>query len=362
MALAGNMAGHVRPAVLAASRRKQRKAPAMRTVPRIVFTPDGQAALGSVQVGDPAPSEILVAIRKTQVSAGSERNAYEMSRSIDSSTGYTAVGVVEEAGSAVDQFGPGDRVLIIAPHQGADLVDVGTDTSWRGYAGRIPDEVTDAQATFAVLGDVALHGVRRAKPYLGESVAVFAQGLVGQLTTYFAARAGAYPVIAIDLLDERLEHSRRNGATHTINASREDAVQAVQDLTGGGARVVFMAARNPAVFADCLKAAAHGATVCLSGSPPGTVEIALQPEVLRHELDILGNFQRDYPAEPYHRFQWTRAANRAYVFELIARGELDVDPLVSHDVPYTEAPQMYEMISGGPEGWLGVLFDWAGQP
>ena len=333
----------------------------MRTVRRVVFTSEGKAALDSIQIGNPGPDEILVAIRKTQVSAGSERNAYEMSRSNDAPTGYTAVGVVEEAGSVVDDYVPGDRVLIIAPHQGADLVDVGSQTSWHGYAGRIPDGVTDAQATFGVLGDVALHGVRRAKPYLGESVAVFAQGLVGQLTTYFAARAGAYPVIAIDLLDERLEHSRRSGATHTINASREDAVQAVRDLTGGGARVVFMVARNPAVFADCLKAAAHGATVCLSGSPPGTVEIALQPEVLRHELDILGNYSLDYPPEPYHRFQWTRAANRAYVFDLIALGELDVDHLVTHDVPYTEAPAIYEMIARGPEGWLGVLFDWTGQ-
>ena len=333
----------------------------MRTVPRIVFTPDGNAALGSVQVGAPAPNEILVGIRKTQVSAGSERNAYEMSRSSTAATGYTAVGVVREAGSVVTDYRAGDRVLIIAPHQGAELVDVGSLTSWRGYAGRIPDGVTDAQATFGVLGDVALHGVRRAKPYLGEAVAVFAQGLVGQLTTYFAARAGAYPVIAVDLLDERLEHSVRSGATHTVNAARDDAVQAVHDLTGGGARVVFMAARNPAVFADCLKAAGHGATVCLSGSPPGTVEIALQPEILRHELDIVGNYQLNYPPEPYHRFQWTRGANRAYIFDLIARGELDVDHLITHDVPYTEAPGIYEMIARGPEGWLGVLFDWTGQ-
>lgn len=334
----------------------------MHTVPKIVLTPEGKAALGSIEVADPAPDEILVRIRKTQVSAGSERNAYEMSRSTNASIGYTAVGAIDEVGSAVDDYTPGDRVLIISPHQGADLVDVSSPSNWGGYAGRIPDGITDAQATFGVLGDVALHGVRRAKPYLGESVAVFAQGLVGQLTTYFAARAGAYPVIAIDLLDERLEHSRRSGATHTVNAAREDAVQAVRDLTGGGARVVFMVARNPAVFADCLKAAAHGATVCLSGSPPGTVQIALQPEVLRHELDILGNYSLDYPAQPYHRFLWTRPANRAYTFDLIARGELDVNHLVTHDVPYTRAPEMYEMIASGPEGWLGVLFDWTGQP
>ncbi|MYD92833.1 MAG: zinc-binding alcohol dehydrogenase [Chloroflexi bacterium] len=333
----------------------------MRSAPKVVFTPEGNAAITSIQVDDPAPDEILVSTRKTLVSAGSERNAYEMPRSGILSVGYSAVGVVEEVGQSVGNYAPGDHVLIISPHQGADLVDVSSPSNWGGYAGRIPDDVTDAQATFGVLGDVALHGVRRAKPYLGESVAVFAQGLVGQLTTYFAARAGAYPVIAIDLLDERLEHSRRSGATHTVNAAREDAVQAVHDLTGGGARTVFMVARNPAVFADCLKAAARGGTVCLSGSPPGTVEIELQPEVLRHELDILGNYSLDYPAEPYHRFLWTRPANRDYVFDLIGRGELNVDSLVTHDVPYTRAPEMYEMIASGPEGWLGVLFDWTDQ-
>ncbi len=333
----------------------------MRTVPRVVFTPDGAAALDSVQVGGPASGQVLVDIRTTQVSAGSERNAFESPRDAPASTGYTAVGVVAEVGAGVSSYAPGERVLVIAPHQGAVAVDVGDPDDWHAYVGRIPNGVTDAQATFAVLGDVALHGVRRARPSLGESVAVFGQGLVGQLTTYFAAKAGAYPVIAVDLLDERLQHSVRSGATHTVNAGRGDPVQAVRDLTGGGARVVVMAARAAAVFADCLKAAARGGTVCLSGSPPGTVEVALQPELLRHELDVVGNYQLDYPAHPYHRFQWTRAANRAYVFDLIARGELDVDHLVTHNVSYRDAPRVYDMIARGPEGWLGVLFDWTGQ-
>ena len=93
----------------------------------------------------------------------------------------------------------------------------------------IPDDVSDEDASFVVLGDVALHGVRRARPGLGDSVAVFGQGGLGQMVTQFARMAGAYPVVAVDLLDERLDQARWSGATHTVNAQREDAVAAVQD-------------------------------------------------------------------------------------------------------------------------------------
>ena len=81
-------------------------------------------------------------------------------------------------------------------HQAAGLIDVGPDVPDRvAYAGRFPDGVRDEDATFVILGDVALHAVRRAAPHLGDSVAVFGQGVVGQMVTQFARLAGAYPVI-----------------------------------------------------------------------------------------------------------------------------------------------------------------------
>ena len=87
---------------------------------------------------------------------------------------------------------------------------------------KIPDSVTDVQATFLSLADVALHGVRRGRPYIGDSVAVFGQGVVGQLVTQFAAMVNPYPLMAIDLQDDRLALARQSGATHSINANRED--------------------------------------------------------------------------------------------------------------------------------------------
>ncbi|HCU72832.1 MAG TPA: hypothetical protein DGO43_03370, partial [Chloroflexi bacterium] len=214
-------------------------------VPQIVFNPDGSVGIDDLRVPEPAASQVLVRSRKTQVSAGTERNTLELRRETSEPTGYTSVGVIEEIGSGVSRYSIGDRVVTITPHQGAALVDVDQLTNMDGYVGMIPNDVSDSQATFAVLGDVALHGVRRAQPYLGESVAVFGQGLVGQLTTAFAVLAGADPVIAIDVLDERLEKARVSGATHTLNARDSDPIETIRDLTSGGARVVFMAARDP---------------------------------------------------------------------------------------------------------------------
>ena len=324
-----------------------------------MFREGGAVAIEDIEVPDPAPNQILVRSTRSLISAGTELNILELSATERRDPGYALVGQVAEVGRDVDGYAVGDRVLTCLPHQGAGLITIDPDLDdVPAYAGHIPDDVSDEAASFVVLGDVALHGVRRARPGLGDSVAVFGQGGLGQMVTQFARMAGAYPVVAVDLLDERLELAGRSGATHTVNAQREDAVAAVQDLTDGGARVVFMVTRTPKILPDCLQAAAAGGTISMTGSPPGTVEIGLQVELLRKELSIIGTYQSMYPREPYHMFQWTRAANRQYILDSIARGEFRVDQLISHREPYTEAADLYAMIRRGPAGWLSIVLKW----
>ena len=76
-------------------------------------------------------------------------------------------------------------------------------------------------------------------------MAVFGQGVVGQLTTAVCRLAGAYPVIAVDLDAERLALARQSGATHTVDASKENAAEAVQTITDGGRRVSFTRLGRP---------------------------------------------------------------------------------------------------------------------
>jgi len=329
------------------------------TVPRVVFPSRQQVVVDTVEIPDAKPNQIRARATRTLVSAGTERNVFERAGPQPRQPGYSWVGVVDQVGADVAGYRPG-ALVTQQRHQGAVLItiDSGVGDS-EGYAGRIPASVSDELATFAVLGDVALHGVRRAGPSLGDAVAVFGQGVVGQLVTQFARLAGGYPVIAVDLDDDRLAKARLSGATHTVNAARANAAEAIRALTDGeGARMVFMVTRTPRILPECLLAAAPGGTVCLTGSPPGTVEIRLQEELLRKELRIIGTHQARYPRTPYHMFAWTRAANRAYILGLLERGELRLEHLISHRVSYRQAPEMYRMIEAGPAGWLAIVLDW----
>src|SRR5207248_7680410 len=83
----------------------------------------------------------------------------------------------------------------------------------------VPDEVDDASAAFAILGDVALHAVRRAQIAIGESVAVHGQGVVGLIALRLARLSGAHPLIGVDVVDERLRISRAYVASHVVNAA-----------------------------------------------------------------------------------------------------------------------------------------------
>lgn len=337
-------------------------------VHQIVFPSPSEVRIDDVVVDEPAAPQLLVEASRTLISAGTEQNLLEgdyraanLREAPDAlRPGYSWVGRVATAGADVPGFSIGDRVVAGLPHVGAGLIPPQVRPMTRlEVPERVPESVSDEAATFVSLADVSLHAVRRAEPYIGDAVAVWGAGVVGQLIVQFARMAGAHPIVVVDLDNDRLQIAKTSGATHTVNASEDDAVAAVRAATNGnGARAVFMATRTPRVLPDCMRAADNGGTIAITGSAPGPVELETQVDLLRRELTIFGTYQAFYPHEPYHKFQWPRPRNREYVIELMARRQLRVDHLISHRVPYTEAPNMYAMIEQGPAGWLAIVLDW----
>ena len=326
---------------------------------RLVVVGGERVEIETFDAPEPGPGQVLVRVNRSQVSAGSEMGALIGAKPPDSRRylGYTTVGSVLSVGPGRDDLAPGDRVLSFGNH----------GSHW--LSGSVPNEkaiqrfeydITDEQAAFSRLGDVALHGVRRGQLQLDESVAIFGQGVVGQLVTAFCRISGAYPVIAIDLEDDRLKLSKQSGATHTINASNQDPIDLVRTLTDGGAQTVFHVNRDPGVLVDCMKSAADRGKVILTGSPPGKVEIGLQVELLRRELDIRGTYGRglDESAHPY--WPWTLRRDRETIMRMISTGDLQVDHLISHVARPEEANELYHKMVSGPTGWMSVFFDWTG--
>src|SRR5216683_1887619 len=362
----------------------------MSTGQRIVLETTGKIRIESFELPRPGPRDILVRTRLTQVSAGTEVNAIRARRSgaslgevADLPLGYTSVGTVEAVGPEVTGLAPGDRVLGQGPHASHWLVTQTAPASEHALASEhgllpVPDEVDDASAAFAILGDVALHAVRRAQIAIGESVAVHGQGVVGLIALRLARLSGAHPLIGVDVVDERLRVSKLYGASHVVNATSQDVAAAIHTATpvprrfGGvpaagfeptsGADVQIHATSRIDVVPQILQAAGDRGRIVIAGAtaawpdPGPTVPLSLDV-LLRREISVVGSYETGVTAShPY--WPWSRARNHATVIDLIRRGELDVRPLISHRVPYRDAPAIYDMLAAGAEGWLSVAFTW----
>jgi threonine dehydrogenase-like Zn-dependent dehydrogenase len=107
-----------------------------------------------------------------------------------------------------------------------------------------------------------------------------------------------------------------------------------------------------------MRAAAMGGRVLFVGSAMGTVEIDAFTELQLKELSIIGCFQPAAPLSPHHTFPWTQRRNRQTFLGLLGEGRLRLDHLITHTVPFTEAPQIYAMVRQGGTGWLGLVFTW----
>jgi 2-desacetyl-2-hydroxyethyl bacteriochlorophyllide A dehydrogenase len=333
------------------------------TAERVVFPRAGEVAVESFELPEPGPYGLLLRTERTAISAGTELTTLlgdNPRTRYPAYPGYSHVGVVERVGERIEGFRPGDRVLSMGRHQSHVLLDL-TPTRPGGpeYAEPVPDGLAAELAALAILGSVSLHGVRRAELQLGQSVAVFGQGIVGQLIVQLAKAAGCSPVVAIDLVAPRLEEARLSGADAVVDASRDDVEASVASATGGrGAEAVFDATRTPKTLPVMMRVAAMGGKVLMVGSVMGTVEIDAFTELQLKELSIVGCFQPAAPLEPHHFLPWTQRRNRRVFMELTARGRVRLEHLITHRVPYRQAPEIYAMIRRGGSDWLGVVFTW----
>ena len=352
---------------------------------RLVLRPDGQLQVEHMEVPTPGPDQILVRIQTTQVSAGSEINGVrqrrlaspaEQSGFAPAGLGYTAIGTVDAVGNQISEFAVGDRVLCSGNHGTHWLVTPAkalkqTAISQEFQIEKLPEGISDTEACFSVMGDIALHGVRIAQLQIGESVAVHGLGVIGQLVVQLCRLSGAHPIIGVDLVEERLALARELGASHTIHAGEEDVVAAIRGCTelpwrwrgalpgmeqGSGAAVQLHTTSYVGNYPTMIKAAADRGRIILVGATSGSVPIESN-ELFRREITLRGSYQTGmYDSHPY--WPWTRVRNRVTILELIARGELIVKPLVSHVVPYAEAPALYDQMVQGGEGWMSIFFDW----
>lgn len=319
--------------------------------------------LRSVEVDGKAlkPNQMLVKTRYSVISPGTELDCLSGRESgwfhIPAPLGYCAVAEVIAAGEAVSSYAVGDIVLSATSHATYGVVD----EEWT--RGKVPSGIELRMAPLVHMALVSITALRNSSAELGDVAVVIGQGLVGNLAAQFFLRQGCR-VIAVDRLAGRLEVSKKCGVEMVVDASKGDAVQAVKDLTdGAGAEIVVEATgAAPAALMGMDMAARNGEMILL-GTPRGSHEadvIPLLRAVHRASPNLNlkgahGGSIRSVP-DPYVKHSLVRNAD--IVLDMVKRGELALDPLISKVVEPSDAATVYQELREHPEKLMGVVFDW----
>jgi predicted dehydrogenase/threonine dehydrogenase-like Zn-dependent dehydrogenase len=267
------------------------------------------------------------------------------------SVGYSAAGEVIGVGDGIADLVVGDLVACAGAGQAnhADYISVK-----RNLVCRIPSGCPVNLAASATVGAIALQGVRRAAPQLGERVAVLGLGLIGQITAQLLRAAGC-DVIGLDLDSARVDRARQLGMA--CGAGDADTLKGVvRDMTGGRGTdrtIITAATKSNAVVNLAMEVTRAKGTVVIVGD----VGLKVEREIFyRKEIDLLmstsygpGRYDPSYEVDgrdyPYAYVRWTLNRNMQSYLELLARGRVDIQPLVDRVVPVDEAPAAYSALA-----------------
>jgi len=276
--------------------------------------------------------------------------------------GYSVAGEIAAIGEDVHDLAVGDLVAAAGAGQAnhADYVAVP-----RNLVCRIPAGCDPKHAASATVGAIALQGVRRAAPQLGDRICVIGLGLIGQITVQLLKAAGCR-VIGLDLDEARVARARRLGLDAGTSGV-EQCKTLVRDATGGrGAdRTIITAATKSSTLINLgMELTRAKGTVVVVGDIGLHVD---RTEFYRKEIDLListsygpGRYDPAYEAEghdyPYGYVSWTMNRNLQSYLELVADGRVNVEALIDRVVPIADAPAAYTELARAEEALpIGVV-------
>ena len=302
--------------------------------------------------------------------------------------GDEGAGVVERVGAGVSSVAPGDHVILSwspacgrcrycatgrpqlcerRPARGVMLDGTtrrrvrGQDVTHMGPATYATHTIVSGDSAIKIRDDMpldkaALIGcavttgtgavINTARVPAGASLAIFGVGGIGLNAVQGGRLAGAFPLIAVDVADNKLEFARTLGATHTINGAHADPVQLIRDLTAGrGAEFTVVAVGNTAAIQQAWDALAPGGTCVVIGAPPPGETIAVNPAYLyRDEKRLTGSrYGSSRPLDDFARF-----------VDLYLGGKLELDALITRQYALDEVNEAHRALAAG-ENMRGLI-------
>jgi predicted dehydrogenase/threonine dehydrogenase-like Zn-dependent dehydrogenase len=290
------------------------------------------------------------------------RDTLDLARGVtapDSPLGYSSAGLVLDTGG-IAEFRVGQLVACAGAGSAnhAEVVSVAGN-----LVAVAPEELDPRFAAFTTIGAIALQGVRRAAPSLGERAVVIGLGLLGLLTVQLLRAAGC-EVLGVEPAERRRLLAADLGAAAAVDPS--SAREAVASWAGGaGADMVVICASGAGgqIVNDAVAMVRRKGRVVAVGDVGLSLE---RPALYEREADLListsygpGRYDPtyedggvDYPL-PYVR--WTENRNMGEVLRLLGTGQLDVGPLIELELPVGRAGEAYEALGGAEPPLAAVL-------
>ena len=316
----------------------------------------GNVQMIEVDMPSPGPNDALIKVQRSLISRGSELFARYVKQEAVSPEimGYSDAGDVTEVGSEVSGVGAGDRVMASAPHAQYVVRPAGSGSD-RVFV--MPEGMSYEQATFLPLANGGVAWSRATPIEPGDTVVVMGQGLVGNLYAQAVRQRNPGKVIVVDATELRCDIAKQCGAETILNAANTDTVEAVRELTNGkGADVVVECVGGNAgvkSFTQAQQMLAKGGVIHqialyqAGDGVPGSGGLPLDSSIMQGGRIVFG-----YWNSPEPRIHMQDTA------DMLLDGRINVEPLITHRLPWERTPDAYHMLFNSPQQALGVIIEW----
>jgi 2-desacetyl-2-hydroxyethyl bacteriochlorophyllide A dehydrogenase len=263
--------------------------------------------------------------------------------------GYASVGEVVKTGRNVQNLAVGDRVFSVSNHATYNVVTNSAD-----FVFKLPDGLSDLKALFVRLAAISMTSVIQSDIRIGDRVVVLGLGLVGNLASQLFEIQGAR-VIGVDSIGKRVEIAKETMIHEAILSDASKDLQQEIGRNGGGLPdIVVEATGNASLTSTALNLVRQRGQVVLLGSPRAPLEINIYEHIHRKGIRMTGAHEILQGADGLP----ARGALLQYVMDLITRGALRIDPLITHVLSANRAKEAYELLLNDKDRSLGVILDW----
>jgi len=263
--------------------------------------------------------------------------------------GYEEVGEIVEIGSAVRDLHMGQRVFGTWGHRTHHVA-----TSDYARERLLPSDADARIGIFSHIGAVALNGVHDAAIRVGDLVVVFGLGVPGQIVAQ-AARAAGATVVGVDPVRERREAALALGADRALDPAAGSIASAIKAETAGrGADVCIEVSGAPTALAEAIRTVAYASRVVAMGFFQGEVRGLMLGEEFHHNRVELVCSQISGVA-PAASHRWTKLRLWQSAVRLQHTKHLNLLPLITHSVPFEQAPALFARIDAGEPAMLQTV-------